>query len=332
MSFSYKVCLAVAALVCSMGPTAPAPSRGAAAARSDGYLRLIVEPEAGMGQIYSLITSARSSVDLTMYELRDPIAEADLAADARRGVDVRVILDADYEQARNEPAFAYLTAHKAHVAWAPPGTIYHQKTLTIDNAVSVVMTGNLITEYYPTSRNFLVVDTNPVDVAAIVRTFDADYSGRKIDPPTGADLVWSPTNSQSVILSVIEGAHKTLAVEDEEMDDYVVTDALADAARRGVSVHVTMTESHEWDWAFAELRRAGVVVSLYPDTSGALYVHAKAIVADAGLPDQRAEVGSENFSISSLRWNRELGIVTTNPAIVDGLSAVMARDFAGGTK
>jgi len=45
-------------------------------------LALLVEPKGGMAPIYRLITGARSSIDLTMYELRDPIAERDLAADA----------------------------------------------------------------------------------------------------------------------------------------------------------------------------------------------------------------------------------------------------------
>jgi hypothetical protein len=45
-----------------------------------------------------------------------------------------------------------------------------------------------------------------------------------------------------------------------------------------------MTADSEWDAAFAELAQAGAHIRLYPDDSGALYIHAKAIVADAGLP------------------------------------------------
>jgi phosphatidylserine/phosphatidylglycerophosphate/cardiolipin synthase-like enzyme len=56
-------------------------------------LRLLTEPGSGIGPIYKLITGAKHSVDLTMYELIDPTAEADLAADAARGVNVRVLLD-----------------------------------------------------------------------------------------------------------------------------------------------------------------------------------------------------------------------------------------------
>jgi cardiolipin synthase A/B len=304
-------------------------ARHAALAHSAASLRLLTEPASGIGPIYRLITGARSSVDLTMYELADPTAETDLAADAARGVNVRVLLDRHLEKARNTSAYDYLAAHRVHVRWAPAGTTYHQKTLTVDNATSVVMTLNLVAEDYPGTRDFAVIDTNRADVAAVVTTFNADFAGQAVTPPDGADLVWSPTNAQASVLSVINGATRSLAVEDEEMDDPAVTAALAAAARRGVHVTVIMTADTEWDTAFAELARAGAHVRLYADDSSSLYIHAKAIVADAGRPGQRVLVGSQNFSVASLDYNRELGILTRDQALVAAVSATLARDYAG---
>ncbi len=304
-------------------------ARSAALARSAASLRLLTEPAAGVGPVYQLITGARSSVDLTMYELVDSAAEADLAADAARGVNVRVLLDRHLEKARNTAAYDYLAAHRVHVRWAPAGTTYHQKTLTVDNATSVIMTLNLVAEDYPGTRDFAVIDTNRADVAAIVTTFNADFAGQAVTPPDGADLVWSPTNAQASVLSVINGATRSLAVEDEEMDDPAVTAALAAAARRGVHVTVIMTADSEWDTAFAELARAGAHIRLYANDSSSLYIHAKAIVADAGRSDQRVLVGSQNFSVASLDYNRELGILTRDQALVAAVSATLARDYAG---
>jgi len=299
------------------------------AARSAASLRLLTEPAAGAGPVYRLINGARSSVDLTMYELADPTAEADLAADAARKVNVRVLLDQHLEKARNTAAYDYLAARGVHVRWAPASTTYHQKTLTVDDATSVIMTGNLVAEDYPGTRDFAVIDTSRADVAAIVTTFDADFAGRAIKPPDGADLVWSPTNAKASVLSVINGAKHSLAVEDEEMDDPAVTAALAAAARRGVNVRVIMTADSEWDTAFAELARAGAHVRLYADNSKSLYIHAKVIVADVGRPGQRVLIGSQNFSVASLDYNRELGLLTSDPALVAAVSATLARDYAG---
>jgi cardiolipin synthase len=127
------------------------------------------------------------------------------------------------------------------------------------------------------------------------------------------NTAWWHRLSAPTVLAVINAAARTLAVENEEMDNPAVTGALAAAARRGVDVTLTMTADTQWDGAFSELARAGVHVRLYPNDSAALYIHAKAIVADAGLAGQQALVGSQNFSIASLGYNRELGICTASP-------------------
>ena len=317
--------------------SAPAAAKSGSAAPASSNvsggssLKLITEPADGLGAIYALIRDARSSVDLTMYELADSTAESELAADAARGVNVRVILDRHYEESANRGAYDYLTARGVHVRWGPAETTFHQKTLTVDDRTSVIMTLNLTSRYYADTRDFAVIDTKHADVAAIVTTFDADFAGRAITPPDGADLVWSPTNAQASVLKVISGAKHTLAVEDEEMDDPAVTSALAAAARRGVDVKIIMTADSDWDSAFNQLAAAGAHVRLYPDSSSALYIHAKVIVADAGRSDERALIGSQNFSVASLEYNRELGILTTIRSVVTAVSATLARDYAGGS-
>jgi len=336
-------CHGVAVELASTPRSAPASQGDAGGSGSDGVpagpvtstgsgtLRLLVEPAAGLSTMYKLITGAKSSVDLTMYELKDTTAEQDLAADAARGVDVRVILDQHLEHKSNEAAYTYLSAHRVHVTWAPSGTTYHQKTLTVDGKTSVIMTLNWVTEDYAGTRDFAVVDTDRADVAAIVATFNADFAHRAITPPDGADLVWSPTNSQASILAVIDSAKHTLAVENEEMDDSTITTALISAARSGVDVTIVMTADSEWDKSFARLVAAGVHVRTYKNSSKVIYIHAKAVVADAGRSGQQVFVGSENFSTASLRYNRELGIRTANKSVIAGISATIAADYAGAT-
>ena len=317
----------------SSGTTTAVQAAGPVSAGS-GSLRVLSEPQAGLSAIYKLITGAKSSVDLTMYELIDTTAEQDLGAAAKRGVDVRVILDSHLEKSRNTPTYNYLKAHKVHVVWAPSGTTFHQKTLTVDGKTSVIMTLNMTSEYYSSTRDFAVIDTSKADVAAIVTTFNADFAHKKTSnytPPDGADLVWSPTNSQAAILAVINAAKKTLSVENEEMGYATTTDALEAAARRGVNVQITMTKDSEWDDAFTALEKAGAHVHVYKDSTKVLYIHAKAIVADAGKSDEQVFVGSENFSHASLRTNRELGLRTTNKAVISVINAVLADDYKGAT-
>ncbi len=51
-------------------------------------------------------------------------------------------------------------------------------------------------------------------------------------------------------------------------------------------------------------------------------------MADVGRSGQRVLVGSQNFSVASLGYNRELGILTSDPHIVAAISATLAGDYA----
>jgi cardiolipin synthase len=302
-----------------------APSTGATRATWS----LVTEPQDGMQPIYSLMSSARHELDMTMYELADSQSVAILEADAARGVNVRVILDQAYSGGSvNAAAYSALASHGVHVHWAPGGTIFHQKTITVDDHTSAIMTLNLTSEYYPTSRDFAVVTTDPSDVAAIEQVFATDWtsSGPPEAGPQATNLVWSP-GAEPPILDLIGSATRSLLVENEEMDDPDVAVALEDAARRGVDVEVVMTYSSSWVSEFDDLVDAGVKVGTYsPDAP--LYIHAKVIVADGAT----AFVGSQNFSVASLDYNRELGVITSDQALVGPVARIVGSDFASSTR
>jgi len=303
---------------------------GSAAAASTKY-QLVVEPVDKYQAIYQLINSATTSINLTMYELTDTTAEADLAAAAARGVTVRVILDTNREKSHNQAAYTYLAGHGVSVVWAP--TTYaatHQKTLTVDGTTSAIMSGNLTSQYYSTSRDFAVMDENLIDIAAITKVFNADFAGAAITPTDGDNLVWSPTDAQSKLLALINGASATLSIENEEMADTTITNALVAAAKRGVRVQVTMTANSSYDPAFNQLVAAGAKVHLY-SYSASLYIHAKVIDVDAARASHRDYVGSINFSDYSMNRNRELGFITSDSVIDAGLDRTLSSDFAGGT-
>lgn len=298
----------------------------AAAAGGAGRLTLVIEPEAGLAPIYRLIDSARARVEMTMYELSDAVAERDLVADAARGVRVQVILDGgSYDRSLNQPAFAYLAAHGVAVRWASSEfDLTHEKAIVVDSGAVAVMTLNLQSQYYASTRDFAVIDTQPADVQAAAATFAADWAGHPIAAQAGAgDLIWSP-GSQAALLSLIDTAHVSLRVEAEEMDSSSIEAALAAAARRGVSVRLVMTANSSYASALAALAAAGVQVRLYA-ADAPLYIHAKLIEADG----VRLFLGSENFSSASLLYNRELGIETTDPSVVAAVQATFDGDFAG---
>jgi hypothetical protein len=102
------VLLAVTGCKIQVSDAAPGgtSTAGAVQAGTSGMTRsgpLIVEPGAGFSPVYG----ARHSIDVTMYEFSDTTAEHDLAAAAKRGVRVRVILDRRARSA-NSDAYSYL--------------------------------------------------------------------------------------------------------------------------------------------------------------------------------------------------------------------------------
>jgi phosphatidylserine/phosphatidylglycerophosphate/cardiolipin synthase-like enzyme len=303
-------------------PTVTPPTTTA----GDAALSLVTEPGDRYQSVDQLVSGARRSIELTMYELADERIEGLLVAAHRRGVSVRVLLDQAYHGADvNQAAAARLTTAGIPVRRMKDTVILHQKTLTVDAAVSAVLTGNLTSWYYPTTRDFVVLDRDPAAVAAVESVFARDWSGAPVTGgPTVAGLVWSP-GSGPALVDLIGSARHSVVVENEEMDSPTIEAALEAASRRGVNVEVAMTADSAWDGALTALTRAGVRVATYPDSPTALYIHAKVIVVDGAT----GFVGSQNFSTSSLDDNRELGVITTEPAVVIPRSRCLARDVAG---
>lgn len=284
---------------------------------------LLVEPDAGMGPLDAFMGSARRAVDLAMYELADPHAESILVSDAGRGVRVRVILDQRLERARNQAAFTYLSAHGVAVHWAPAADYtFHIKSVCVDGARCAVMTLNLTSRYYANTRDFAVMDSDRADVAAIEETFDHDFGGHSGAPSSGADLVWSP-GSTAELADLIGRAGHTVLVYNEELSDPTTVAALAAAARRGVRVEVVMTYQSSWVRNFNALTSAGARVRvLYGERP--VYIHAKMVWVDG----KRVFLGSENLSVASLARNRELGLISTDPAILGAAEQAFEHDAA----
>ncbi|MER6300093.1 phospholipase D-like domain-containing protein [Kitasatospora sp. NPDC001539] len=299
-------------------------------AHATGTYTAVVFPDQDHTVVYDLIGSAARTVDVTMYELRDTTAVNALIARQRAGVRVRVILDGQHTSV-NGSAYNALKAAGVGVTYSSSAFVYtHQKTVTVDGATSLIMTGNLDSTYYANDRDYGVVDTDANDVAAIDRVFAADYARTSVTPSDGDNLVWSPTDSQARLLALINGARTTLDVEQLEFGDPALVDAVTAAAERGVAVRIVGMNPDTYGSQFDQVTAAGVRVVSYSSTTG-LYIHAKAVVADYGTATAKVFAGSENFSDNSLNHNRELGLIVSDPGVLGTVESTFATDFANGS-
>jgi PLD-like domain len=318
----FPLALAAVTLATAGGLAAGGPAHAA------GGYSLLILPDQGENAIYGFVNSATSSINMTIYELKDTTLENDLVSREKAGVNVRVILDQAH-QSYDAGAYNVLTAGGVGVTYSSTAFTYtHQKTITVDNKESYISTGNFDTTYYATSRDFGVFDTDAADVAAITAVFNADYAKTSITPSDGDDLVWSPTDSQARLLALINGAQHSLDIEQEEFSDTALVNAIVSAEKRGVAVRVVVENPSSYSSELNQITAAGGKVTGYSSPTG-FYVHAKTIIADYGTSAARAFAGSENFSDNSLNHNRELGLITTDSGVVSGLESTFSADFTG---
>ncbi len=316
--------IGVVVAACAAALATAVPSQAA-----DAYSAFAFNLGTSEPTIYSFINSATTTLDMTMYELKDTTAVNDLIAREKAGVKVRVILDRE-ETSTNSSAYSALKAAGVGVVYSSSAFVYtHQKTITVNDDESLILTGNLTSEYYPTSRDYGVFDSDLNDVNAIEVVFAADYAHTSITPSDGDNLLWSPTTAESRLLSVINGATTTLDVEEEEFSDSAVVDAIANAAENGVTVRVVLEDPSDYSSEVQEVEDAGATVVGYSSSTG-FYIHAKAIVADYGLPTQEVEAGSMNITSNSLGSNRELGIILSDSGVASVIENAFNSDYAGG--
>jgi phosphatidylserine/phosphatidylglycerophosphate/cardiolipin synthase-like enzyme len=319
-------------LLCGHAVAGAQPSD--AAATPVRTLYTFPEADGSVTPLYALVNGARKTLDMTMYELVDTTFSADLVAACGRGVKVRVILDSSSgEKTNNTPAYKQLNATtNCSAKWSNPQfTNTHEKSFVVDGTQLALMSLNLTTRYYTTSRDFAIVENDAADIAAVEAQFTADYGSTtdfSYQPGAGDDLIWSPTTATTDLLGIINGATKTLQVENEEMSAANVVSALEAACKRKVAVQITLTTSTSDETNYKALEKAGCGVHTYVSTAS-LYIHAKVLVADLGLATQKVYMGSINFSTASLTKNRELGMYVTDATAVQTLATTLSQDYAG---
>jgi len=306
---------------------------------------LIVEPDDGRTLVLNILNAARKSIDLTIYELSDSEILSALKAAQGRKVAVRVIYNwysfpVDTQQREIMPVIQQLKAAGILCQPAPAKfEVTHEKAFVIDDSTGIVMSFNLTSEYFSDTRDFGIVTTVEDEVAEVAAVFSADWKGTPIVPKV-ASMMWSPVNSRTKLMALINDTKKTLDIYCEELDDPGTLGAMVAAAKRGVKVRFIAAVLSGQGKAngnapgITYLRNGHVnaVCKSFPFVAGGvqhqMYIHAKMALADYQLPNAQAYIGSENFACVSLNDNRECGIIVSDPAILDRLHATYNADWA----
>lgn len=281
---------------------------------------LIVEPDQGRRPILDALQNAQSTVDLVMYGFTDPeLMQAFIQAN-KSGKKVRILLQHYPYRSIDENILAIqrFSANHLSLAFAPPAYyLLHQKTLLLDGRRALVMTFNFTRSTFKNERNFGLILEDPLMVEEIQRVFNADWQNKQ-SKLAASNLVWSPENSREKIISMIDHAKSELKIYAQGLNDYQVIGTLVHAARRGVKVQILTSGAppgRKWDY----LRKAGVHFAI----DKRLLIHAKVLIVD----QQRALLGSINFTHPSLDRNRELAVLVSDPQVIKKLLRIFSRDW-----
>jgi len=282
-------------------------------------------PDSTSAPFVETVNRAQKTLRVMVYQMGfGPILDAILAK-AAAGVEVQVILDVS-QKSTNQKYFDKLTAAGAKVKWSRDVFTYmHAKVIVADTAEAMIATANYSESYLSKERNYAAKDTDVHDVASAAAIFDADWNDAEPNLKC-TRLVVSPVNSRDSLLALINSAKKTLEIESMQFADKAITQAVLAQKEKGVEIRVILADPSWIDTnagGGATLKAAGIDAR-YLKSPG---VHVKAIVADG----ERAYLGSENLSYTSLSKNREVGLIVDEKENIERMNQTFATDFANAT-
>jgi phosphatidylserine/phosphatidylglycerophosphate/cardiolipin synthase-like enzyme len=293
---------------------------GARAAPPD----LLIGPEDWGTRVVEEIDAATDSIDMLMYQIgRQDLVDALVRAATQRDVVVRAVLDRN--QSGNASAIAQLTEAGAEIRASSTDYRYaHAKTLVIDHAVTVILSGNFNWSSQ-LERNYGIIDRDADDLASAQAIFEADWAAEG-GPVTQPDLsctrlVVSPVDARDRLEDLYGRASQRLDLSLMSISDSALL-ALVEARAAGelpVRVLLAVPSFVPANRATADrLLAEGIPVRFME------HLHAKLV-----LSDHTAFVGSENMSPTSLDRNREVGAFVAGEAGARA-SAQFELDWAAG--
>jgi cardiolipin synthase A/B len=292
--------------------------------------QLIVLPDDTAKPLIDALDAAQVSINIRMFLFTDPSMVQAVIAAEKRGVKVRVMLNPQRRDgsAENEETRKALASTGVEVRDSSPNfALTHQKSMVIDGAVGYVESLNWETRDLTQTRDYAVVTTHPLEVAEMLRCFEADWEQQPFKPDPASRLIWCPNNGRMRIAEFIDSANSTLWLQNERYQDTVIIERLVRAIERGVKVHIMARPPHnlskgkliEGVGGLRIMRDVGAKVHRLKH----LKLHGKMLLAD----EARAIVGSINLAPGSFDERRELAIETDAHHVIRCLKEVTRLDW-----
>ena len=274
-------------------------------------MKLIVEPEGGIGPILSAIAGARTAIDIVIFRLDCKSVTRGLEAAVGRGVAVRAMIARKHGgKSRDLRKLERRLLQSGVVLSRTAGDLvrYHSKMMIVDRRVLHVYGFNYTERDYK-SRSFGIETTEPALIREAQELFDADAARRPYRLSSG-ELVVSPDNSRQRLSDFIRGARQQLLIYDPRLSDTAVHSLLTERADAGVDVRVI---------GKTRRLRSRLKVEKFPG----FRLHVRAIIRDG----RHAFIGSQSLGPIELDRRREVGVIVDDAAIVRRMRAIFEHDW-----
>ncbi|WP_304458445.1 phospholipase D-like domain-containing protein [Alicyclobacillus sendaiensis] len=279
-------------------------------------------------QALSMIRAARHRLYVDIYECSDADVLRALLAASRRGVEVRVVLDATE---RHSMGVALPALEKAGMDVTPiriKQGIDHVKMIIADRDV-------LIGGMNFGADSWANHDAS-VFLPGLASTFlpmflwdAARAHGEAAEAPQDRAPLVSDRDIGPSVLRAIRSARREIDMEAFNLTDDDVVNALRWAVERGVSVNILVDPSQSRNrTAVQALRQAGALVRYYRPYGGEL-LHAKILDVDHGA---LFLIGSANFTHQAFTYNHEADVELTRvPAFAEAFESDLHHQIARGS-
>ncbi len=284
---------------------------------------LFIEPQAGVAPVVRFIRHAHQRLDINTYLLTDRVILRAVQSAVRHGVRVRIIIARHPYGRRPRGEIARLRATGAQVRYAPRRfsrryVFDHAKYMVSGNH-GEIGTANMTWSAFHENREYLWTGHDPRIAQALRSVFQADWSHRHAGRGPRETLILSPGATAALVRTL--RMPRRVCLESEELGrDRPILAALR--AKGRAAELLLPARLNRYDRRVARsLASSGVQVRFLRHP----YLHAKLIAGP-----NRAFIGSENLSPSSLKHNREVGLVLRG-ADARQLFDQCRRDFGRGT-
>jgi phosphatidylserine/phosphatidylglycerophosphate/cardiolipin synthase-like enzyme len=289
-------------------------------------------------KLTALIQSARTSVDVAVYQLDLPNVTQALLDAKKRGATVRVVTDIDiYNDPKENPSFKQLEKVGIKVVGGNSYAIMHNKFVVVDRAAVWTGSWNFTeSETYRNNNNAIVIQS-PELALNYIATFEKMFNGKAFGSsrkPGGTtprlsiggvrvENYFSPEDQvTNKIITRLKQATRTIDFMAFSFTEDSLGRVVIERAQAGVRVRGVFESSNENAFSeYGKMKQAGLEVWL---DGNSYTMHHKVFILDG----QTVVFGSFNFSSSAEEDNDENLLIVDDAGLAQTFTAEFERVLA----